>query len=58
MDAGAEDGRAVGGVGGATEAGSGGRVMDLTGKYLVIWLSAEAIETFLGVLEPHGTRPR
>jgi hypothetical protein len=26
--------------------------MDLTGKYLVIWLSAEAIETFLGVLEP------
>jgi len=26
--------------------------MDFTGKYLVIWLSAEAIETFLGVLEP------
>jgi hypothetical protein len=27
-------------------------MMDLTGKYLVVWLSAEAIETFLGVLEP------
>jgi hypothetical protein len=26
--------------------------MDLTGKFLVVWLSAEAIETFLGVLEP------
>ena len=27
-------------------------MIDLTGKYLVIWLSAEAMETFLGVLEP------
>jgi hypothetical protein len=26
--------------------------MDLAGKYLVVWVSAEAIETFLGVLEP------
>jgi hypothetical protein len=26
--------------------------MDLVGKYLVVWLSPEAIETFLGVLEP------
>jgi hypothetical protein len=26
--------------------------MDLTGKHLVVWLSPEAIETFLGVLEP------
>jgi hypothetical protein len=26
--------------------------LDLSGKYLVVWLSAEAIETFLGVLEP------
>jgi hypothetical protein len=26
--------------------------MDLAGKYLVGWLSPEAIETFLGVLEP------
>ena len=26
--------------------------MDLAGKYLVVWLSPEAIETFLGVLEP------
>jgi hypothetical protein len=26
--------------------------MDLAGKYLVTWLSPEAIETFLGVLEP------
>ncbi len=24
--------------------------MDLTGKFLVVWLSAEAVETFLGVL--------
>jgi hypothetical protein len=23
-----------------------------TGRYLVVWLSPEAIETFLGVLEP------
>jgi hypothetical protein len=23
--------------------------MDLTGKYLVVWLAPEAIETFLGV---------
>jgi hypothetical protein len=28
----------------------GGGVMDLAGKYLVAWLSPEAIETFLGVL--------
>jgi hypothetical protein len=27
-------------------------VIDLAGKYLVVWLSPEAIETFLGVLEP------
>jgi hypothetical protein len=26
--------------------------MDLAGKYLVVWLSPEAIETFLGGLEP------
>jgi hypothetical protein len=26
--------------------------MDLAGKYLAGWLSTEAIETFLGVLEP------
>ena len=26
--------------------------MELAGKYLVVWLSPEAIETFLGVLEP------
>jgi hypothetical protein len=26
--------------------------MDLAGKYLVVWLSPEAVETFLGVLEP------
>jgi hypothetical protein len=26
--------------------------MDLAGRYLVVWLSPEAIETFLGVLEP------
>jgi hypothetical protein len=26
--------------------------VDLAGKYLVVWLSPEAIETFLGVLEP------
>jgi hypothetical protein len=26
--------------------------MDLAGKYIVVWLSPEAIETFLGVLEP------
>jgi hypothetical protein len=26
--------------------------MDLAGKYVVVWLSAEAVETFLGVLEP------
>jgi hypothetical protein len=26
--------------------------MDLAGKYLVTWLSPEAIETFLGVPEP------
>ena len=25
--------------------------MDLSGKYVVIWLSPEAVETFLGVLE-------
>jgi hypothetical protein len=27
-------------------------IVDLAGKYLVLWLSPEAIETFLGVLEP------
>jgi hypothetical protein len=26
--------------------------VDPTGKYLVVWLSPEAVETFLGVLEP------
>ena len=26
--------------------------MDLAGKYVVVWLSTEAVETFLGVLEP------
>jgi hypothetical protein len=26
--------------------------MDLAAKYLVVWLSPEAIETFLGILEP------
>jgi hypothetical protein len=26
--------------------------MNLAGKYLVVWLSPEAVETFLGVLEP------
>lgn len=26
--------------------------MTITGKFLVVWLSPEAIETFLGVLEP------
>jgi hypothetical protein len=26
--------------------------MDLAGKYLVVWLSPEAVGTFLGVLEP------
>jgi hypothetical protein len=26
--------------------------MDLAGKYLVVWLSLEAVETFLGILEP------
>jgi hypothetical protein len=30
--------------------------MDLAGKYLVVWLSPEAIETFLGVLEPTHER--
>jgi hypothetical protein len=30
--------------------------MDLAGKYLVVWLSPEAIETFLGVLEPAQER--
>jgi hypothetical protein len=28
--------------------------MDLAGKSLVTWLSPEAIETFLGVLEPRA----
>jgi hypothetical protein len=28
------------------------RFNGLAGKYLVVWLSPEAIETFLGVLEP------
>jgi hypothetical protein len=26
--------------------------LGLVGKYLVVWLSPEAVETFLGVLEP------
>jgi hypothetical protein len=26
--------------------------MDLAGKFLVVWLSAEAVETFLGTLDP------
>jgi hypothetical protein len=30
--------------------------VDLAGKYLVVWLSPEAIETFLGVLEPAQER--
>jgi hypothetical protein len=30
--------------------------MDLAGKSLVVWLSPEAIETFLGVLEPGDER--
>jgi hypothetical protein len=30
--------------------------MDLADKYLVIWLSPEAIETFLGVLESSQER--
>jgi hypothetical protein len=30
----------------------GGRLMELAGKYLVAWLCPEAIETFLGLLEP------
>jgi hypothetical protein len=30
--------------------------MDLAGRYLVAWLSPEAIETFLGVLEPAQER--
>jgi hypothetical protein len=30
--------------------------VDLAGKYLVAWLSPEAIETFLGVLEPAQER--
>jgi hypothetical protein len=30
--------------------------MDLAGKYLVVWLSPEAVETFLGVLEPAQER--
>src|SRR5262245_49965336 len=34
----------------------GGRLMDLAGKYLVVWLSPEAVETFLGVLEPSQER--
>jgi hypothetical protein len=29
-----------------------GTPTDLAHKYVVVWLSAEAIETFLGVLEP------
>lgn len=32
--------------------------MDLVGKYLVVWLSREAIETFLGVPEPAHERTR
>jgi hypothetical protein len=30
--------------------------MDLAGKYLVVWLSPEAVETLLGVLEPAQER--
>jgi hypothetical protein len=30
--------------------------MDLAGQYLVVWLSPEAIETFLGVLESSDER--
>jgi hypothetical protein len=30
--------------------------MDLAGKYVVVWLSPEAVETFLGVLEPAQER--
>jgi hypothetical protein len=30
--------------------------MDLAGKYLVVWVSPEAVETFLGVLEPAQER--
>jgi hypothetical protein len=30
--------------------------MDLTGRHIVVWLSPEAIETFLGVLEPAQER--
>jgi hypothetical protein len=32
--------------------------MDLAGKYLVVWLSPEAIETFLGVPVPPEERVR
>jgi hypothetical protein len=35
---------------------SAGSFMDLASKYVVIWLSPEAIETFLGVLEPAQAR--
>jgi hypothetical protein len=30
--------------------------MDLADKYLVVWLSPKAVETFLGVLEPSQER--
>jgi hypothetical protein len=32
--------------------------MDLAGRYLVVWLSPEAIETFLGVLGSRAVPPR
>jgi hypothetical protein len=48
----AVDGCAASDVGESAEPGGGGDVMDLAGKYLVAWLSPEAVETFLGVLEP------
>jgi hypothetical protein len=31
--------------------------MELAGKYLVVWLSAEAVETFLGILDPQQESP-
>jgi hypothetical protein len=31
--------------------------MELAGKYLVIWLSAEGVETFLGILDPQQDSP-
>jgi hypothetical protein len=31
--------------------------MNVTGKYLVVWRSREAVKTFLGVLEPSRSVP-